>query len=69
MEDVAKSVLCMIMSGPFLTGYTQVIISLMINVITFFFFFFLKSKRRVLENEGPPDYLFYLTDMDLCCRL
>lgn len=25
LEDVAKSILCMSMSGPFLTGYTQVL--------------------------------------------
>jgi len=24
LEDVAKSIVCMLMSGPFLTGYTQV---------------------------------------------
>ena len=24
-EDVAKSIVCMMMSGPFLTGYTQVV--------------------------------------------
>lgn len=26
-EDVAKSIVCMLMSGPFLTGYTQVLLS------------------------------------------
>lgn len=25
-EDVAKSIVCMMMSGPFLTGYTQVLL-------------------------------------------
>lgn len=25
-EDVAKSIMCMMMSGPFLTGYTQVVL-------------------------------------------
>ena len=24
VKDVAKSIVCMMMSGPFLTGYTQV---------------------------------------------
>lgn len=27
-EDLAKSIVCMTMSGPFLTGYTQVILFL-----------------------------------------
>lgn len=26
-EDIAKSIVCMMMSGPFLTGYTQVLFS------------------------------------------
>lgn len=57
-EDVAKSIVCMLMSGPFLTGYTQVLF------LDVYFGFILIQQNICIWIASLVNYYYYFFNPD-----